>query len=320
MRQAAGCRLRGCRLTATWWAHAIAILLMPSAAMAWPGPGIPTIESPVTRPEAVATLRFFLVQVPHGLMPYLRFVTVGDYALMQQLAHERCWMVYGHGPIGCGINTFEEGAIDRREYPFPPDAPDAGFSVDLFYGATGHELGHQVSQFFGHRWHGEPGPPPDSPDYPVDRGYSAWQRALIDEAGCEPQHYLRSMLPPCFFRDVPQEFLASIANQWFACSECVLRLALSRWADGNPHPLNQAVMMLAAMSSKTGTTWLPTPIRRGVVHAYRYLGPGRAQQELWQTTAWSCNMESTLIGPTFTLTLDLDPQCRVRAVVAREGL
>lgn len=314
MRQAVGCRL-----TATWWAHAIAILLMPSAAMAWPGPGAPEILSPVTRPEAVATLRVFLTQVPVGLYPHLQFITVGDYPLLQERAHD-CPVIEGHGQIGCGINTFPESALDQSERPFPDDAPDAGLTVDLFYGATGHELGHQISQFVGHRWHGEPGPAADSPDYPVDRGYSDWQWRLIQEAGCESTNYLRSMFPPCFFRDAPQEFLASISNQWFTCSECVLRLALARWDRGIPHPLNQAVMMLAAMSSKAGTTWLPTPIRRGVIHAYRYLGPGRAQQELWQTTAWGCNMESTLIGPTFTLTLDLDPQCRVRAVVAQEGL
>lgn len=279
-------------------------------AHAWPGLNTPNLLSPVTRVEAIATLRFFLTQVPMGLYPHLQFITVGDFQLLQAQAL-MCPVIEGYGQIGCGINTFPESALNQMEAPFPSDAPDANVQVDLFYGATGHELGHQISQYLGHRWHSEPGPSVGSSDYPVDRGYSEWQRELINEAGCEPQHYLRSMLPSCFFQNAPQEFLASIANQWFACSECVLRLAMKRWKDGNPHPLNQAVLAMVAWSSKAGTTWLPTPMHRGVIHAYRYLGLGRAQQEIWQTTAWRCGAESTVIGPSFMLTLSLDSQCRV---------
>jgi hypothetical protein len=281
--------------------------------------GIQVFGEPLT-PPAAATLRFFLTQMPRDLYPWLRFITVNNFPLLAQLALE-CPEVEGTAThIGCGINTFPVSALGQFEKPFPPDAPDADFVVNQLYGATGHELTHLISQSWGHRWHGESGPPLDSPDYPVDRGYSAWTLGLIQEAGCNPQNYLRSMLPSCFFRDNPQEKLASDGNQWLACSKCVLRLGLQRWDAGIPHPLNQAVMALAVWSSKGGSSYLPTKQTAGVVHAYRYISPGVAEHELWTVFPWRCPGPVQVTGQAFSLGLELDPDCRVLAVTHREGV
>lgn len=281
--------------------------------------GVEVLGEPLTQPAA-STLRFFLTQMPRDLYPYLEFISISNFAILQQFS-QGCPEVEGTAThIGCGINTFPVSAINQMELPFPQDSVDANLQVDLFYGALGHELTHLISQSFGHRWHNEPGPPLDSSQYPTDRGYSEWQISLINEAGCAPQNYLRSMLPSCFFKEAPQEFLASIGNQWLACSECTLRLGLKRWKDGNPHPLNQAIMALAVWSSKGGSSYLPTKQTAGVIHAYLYKAPGHAEHELWTVFPWSCPGPVQVSGPNFSLGLELNSDCRVVNIIHKEGI
>ena len=64
-------------------------------------------------------------------------------------------------------------------------------------------------------------------------------RTLIEQAGSDSQNYLRSMFEPGFFQDAPQEFFASISNQYFASSEHTLSLGIERFNQGRPEPLNQ---------------------------------------------------------------------------------
>lgn len=279
----------------------------------------PRIISEVRQPQARTTLRFFLTQVPHDLTPHLEFITIDDFSALQRLSEE-CPVVDGVGRVGCGVNVFREEALRETERPFPPDSRYAEVSVDLFYGAVSHEWTHQISQYMGHRWHHEPGPAIDSPNYPFDRGYSEFQQQLVDEAGCDARHYLRSMIPDCYFVNAPQEFLASIGNQWFACSECVFGLALDQWEQGNRHPLNQLILATISWSSFGGTSYLQTRMQAGIVHAYRYLSPGEAQHRLWSVQPWACGEQVTISSDTFTATLELNASCRVVRVVHRENL
>lgn len=300
----------------------VCLLLLPQTAFALrptTTAGVAIYGAETIPPEATATVRFFLTQMPRDLYAHLRFITIGDFPLLRELARD-CRVIEGYGTIGCGINTFPGSAIYQTERPFPDDSPDAGVTVDLFYGALGHELTHQISQQLGHRWHNEPGPPVGSPDYPVDRGFSDWPMTAINDAGCEPRHYLRSMLPPCFFRDAPQELLASIGNQWLACSECTLRLGLTRWDAGIPQPMQQVALAILAWSSHAGTSFIPRRMTQGVIHAYRYRSPGVAEHELWTVYPWRCGGDVTISGPTFSLTVTLNDGCRVTAVGSREGI
>lgn len=66
---------------------------------------------------------------------------------------------------------------------------------------------------------------------------------LIEKAGDEPTHYLRSMIEPGFFTQHPQEFLASISNQWFTDTRHTFEIARVRALDGNVQPLNQFILM-----------------------------------------------------------------------------
>ncbi len=62
---------------------------------------------------------------------------------------------------------------------------------------------------------------------------------LVASAGCNPMNYLRSMFPDCFFVRYPQEFFASISQQWFTSSVRTLELGLVRLNNGYTAPINQ---------------------------------------------------------------------------------
>lgn len=246
-----------------------------------------------------ATLRHILHSTPRAWYPNLRLITVDGAAIPPALATETCehFETYG-GP--CKINIFSGG--EWLEDGFPPDAPDravtSGFTTVVI-----HELAHQwdVALWFD-RW-GALGP---------------WKDRLIAEAGCEPIHYLRSMLPRCYFRDAPQELVASMANQWWICSRCVLALALKRWGDGIVHPLNQAIFLVAASGLRTPNI---DDKKQAVGIAHDTTPPDSIPRaEIWTISPWRCETENTISGPGFRLVIQTDAQCRVTAVKERVGL
>lgn len=160
------------------------------------------------------------------------------------------------------------------------------------YPVCAHELGHQIdvsSSIYQH----------------------AWAKALIDEAGRDSDHYLRSMFPAGFFVDNPQEFLASMLGEWLMDSQPMLARALDAWQTGNPHPLNQAILLMATMGMR-----LHDRMSNGaLVLAYRGTIP-----EFWWVEPWRCGGPVTISDPTFRVTMTTDERCRVVSVGDGEGL
>ena len=77
---------------------------------------------------------------------------------------------------------------------------------------------------------------------------------LIAQAGNDPMQYLRSMLEPGFFVANPQEFFASIANEYFSDSFHTLLLAVERFEAGWREPINQFLFFADVYSQGGDTT------------------------------------------------------------------
>lgn len=135
------------------------------------------------------------------------------------------------------VNVFSLEIGDLTENPFPSDV--APILADTFVSVVAHEINHVVDA----HTIGSAGPLDSRRDQ------------LIAAAGGEAMNYLRSMISDGFFTDAPQEFFASIANQWFTDSRQTLELALGRFAAGRSAPLNQA-LFFAEVYSRGGDSTL----------------------------------------------------------------
>ncbi|MEM2529247.1 MAG: hypothetical protein QXG40_07635 [Ignisphaera sp.] len=120
---------------------------------------------------------------------------------------------------GVNIFAFDIGAI--QENGFPEDVPPK--YSDVFCIVVAHEINHVVDAYYVSQ----------------DQYLRSRKEELIRRAGNTRMNYLRSMLPDGFFTSAPQEFFASIANQWFSDSALSLKLALARFDRGYKEPLNQ---------------------------------------------------------------------------------
>ena len=133
-----------------------------------------------------------------------------------------------------GIYILAPKVGSAPENSFPSDIESR--SSDLFNLVLAHELNHMI----------------DSPA----NGKSGWIRSrvriLIDQAGADSLNYLRSMFDDGFFQAAPQEFFASIANEYFADSELTFHLGLQRFAQSRSEPLNQ-FLFFADVYSLGGT-------------------------------------------------------------------
>jgi len=135
------------------------------------------------------------------------------------------------------VNIFGGDVGNMRENEFPDDIEP--YETDVFSIVVAHEVNHNVDWYYVSR----------------NTTLSERKKALIERAGCERMNYLRSMLPDCFFVQAPQEFFASIANQWFANTTHTLKLALVRFDKGYKEPLNQ-FLFFADVYSRGGETTL----------------------------------------------------------------
>jgi fibronectin type 3 domain-containing protein len=130
----------------------------------------------------------------------------------------------------------DEGSGD----PFPDDA--APRTVSSFLEVLAHESTHAVA------W--------DIEQHGLD--LRARCNALLQAAGRDRMNYLRSMFEDGAFLAAPQEFLASIGNQWFCDSQNVVELGLTRFAGGRREPLNQALLFAEIYSLGGDHTWFYT--------------------------------------------------------------
>ena len=169
-----------------------------------------------------------VTSIPSSIF-FLKNITVSD-LLLRNLSFP-----FGL-PGSPSINTISLGYTAKAN-PFPSDIP-AYFS-DTFSQIISHELNHSVDAFMSNH----------NPQFAKTR------QTLLQAAGLVDNQYLRSQVGGAFFQDAPQEFFASIGNEWMANSEWVFTLALSRFNQGFKEPLRQAIFYADAYSAGTATTW-----------------------------------------------------------------
>jgi hypothetical protein len=129
-----------------------------------------------------------------------------------------------------------------KENGFPADV--SPYHADLFWLIWAHEFNHVADHYYvGH----------DDP----------YRKRVIEQAGSVSLNCLRSMFGDDTFVKAPQEFFASIANQYFANSSHTLKLALVRFDQGYKEPLRQFLLFADVYSLKGDQTYFYTIDTRG---------------------------------------------------------
>ena len=159
----------------------------------------------------------FLTQIPKDLQN-LMMISVNDFLGNTSALQGRS---IGLSHLFGGVNTFSTGVGVVSENSFP--SGHTPHRSDLFGLALGHEISHNIDSFYIG----------NSTDLTSKRD------GLIQSAGTNSQNYLRSMVGGEFFQNAPQEFFASIGNQWFSDTSLTFDLALARADQGLFEPLNQ---------------------------------------------------------------------------------
>ena len=119
---------------------------------------------------------------------------------------------------------------------FPPDIEQR--QIDGFQAFLAHEANHIVDAVY----------------ISGDPARAARRDALLRQAGSDDLQFLRSQVGAAYFqgtplvRGNPQEFVASIANEWFTDSAHTLTLGLRRFDGGRREPLNQALFFVELYS------------------------------------------------------------------------
>ena len=137
-----------------------------------------------------------------------------------------------------GVNLAATPVYAAFENPFPPDVEPR--RMRTFCGVLQHELNHAV----------------DASTMAPNPQLNRRAYALLARAGrTDPLQYLRSMFPPETFPDAPQEFFASISNEYLTDSEHTLALAQARLEEGRTAPLDQ-FLFFADVYSRGGDSTL----------------------------------------------------------------
>ena len=155
----------------------------------------------------------YLQSLPAGLHD-VRYITVNDQLGNVGAQAERLTDHYGIDISSRPIGSQAENDFPDDVTPFYTDA----FSIEL-----AHKVSHRVDTLVAH-------------DHP---SLGQWRNSLIATAGTDCHNYLNSTLGDGYFLQMPQEFYASIASQWFANTQHTLDLAITRWTEGYHDPLNQ---------------------------------------------------------------------------------
>jgi len=136
------------------------------------------------------------------------------------------------------VNVFGTPIGQVHENGFPADVPAS--DSELFGCALAHEAMHVVDATVVER----------------SAELKARRERLVRRAGRERQEYLRSIVDPELFQKAPQEFVASIANAWFADGRRTMELAAARLKAGRREPMAQALFFAEIFSLGGSTTRL----------------------------------------------------------------
>jgi hypothetical protein len=175
------------------------------------------------------------------------------------------------------VNVFSSDVGAWSENSFPNDV-SPGVS-DGFTLVLEHEATHVIDSF----------------TVANNTKMTARRQALLTAAGTDSLNYLRSMVGGSFFQQYPQEFIASIGNEWFADSDKTVKLGLVRFDAGRSAPLNQALFMADIFSLGGNTTLLYATDTNGQIV--------RQEVPLGRDANGFIN-QLTLGGATYTFSLD----------------
>jgi GEVED domain/CARDB/HYR domain len=132
------------------------------------------------------------------------------------------------------INSFSNAIGTFSENQFPSDI--AAGTVDIFCAAAPHEVTHVIDAYLSN----------------LSTVFKNRKNQLVAQAGTTDLQYLRSMVTGAFFQASPQEFMASIANQYQVDSKKVFQLARQRFDSNFKEPMNQA-LFFAEIYAQTAT-------------------------------------------------------------------
>jgi hypothetical protein len=172
-------------------------------------------------------VRAYLAVLPTGIHD-LRYITVNSLLGNEGTHYE--WLANS-----TGVNIFDTSVGTWTGNSFPDDVSPV--YTDAFSLVLAHEVNHRVDATFTR----------------TDPHLAQRRDDLIAAAGPDHMNYLRSMFEDGFFVNAPQEFFASISNQWFADTAHTLELGLVRWNNGYSHPINQ-FLFFAEVYSQGGNT------------------------------------------------------------------
>jgi hypothetical protein len=145
------------------------------------------------------------------------------------------------------INSFSNAIGAFSENQFPSDI-SAGI-VDIFCAAAPHEVTHVIDAYLS-----------KSSDAIRNR-----KNQLIAQAGSTDLQYLRSMVTGAFFQANPQEFMASIANQYQVDTKKVFQLARQRFDNNYKEPINQALFFAEIYAQTPNETYFYNTTLGGVL-------------------------------------------------------
>jgi len=116
----------------------------------------------------------------------------------------------------------------------------------------------------------------------------AFKGRVMKMAGRKTGNYCRNMFGGSFFLKNPQEFFASLCNQYFCSSLELYRYAMIRYHKGNANHINQFVLLASTFSDEEHC------------YAYRVTGSGEIKLEKWPITKSHGLIETLTIGDTTT--------------------
>jgi hypothetical protein len=138
------------------------------------------------------------------------------------------------------FNVFGSKVGSWSENQFPQDYKKVecdGFTIVL-----AHEYNHNVDSIY----------------VASSKELVAFKERLLKMAGRDHGNYLRSMIEDGYFEKNPQEFIASLANQYFCNSKEMLQLALQKAKHGNYNQINQFILMSSIYSDADKTCFYQT--------------------------------------------------------------